>query len=143
MSSEGPMSWSCATGPSAARSRGASTIATAATATTPLAVAMNLRRSVVMPSSLSCDKLMVGALRHVVPRAHQRLEPCEGRVHLPGHGRLFGFLLHNLGGELLEIAQHRHWELKDVDLPFEFALEPFERDRVLRMEGCEAIDLHR
>src|SRR5258705_12424328 len=117
--------------------------AAVAAATSPPAFAMNRRRSVVTLSPSDRHELMVGAFGDVVPRAHEGLELRERRVHLPGHGRLFGFLLHNLGRELLEIAQHRHWELKDVDLPFEFALEPFERDRVLRMEGCEAIDLHR
>src|SRR5215472_5770843 len=72
---------------------GKSTMAAAAAVTkVPPAVTMNLRRA-----------LVVGALGHVVPGAHQRLELREGGVDLPGHGRLLRFLLDDLGGDLPEL----------------------------------------
>src|SRR6266567_1266580 len=123
---------------------GAATMAEAATAAiAPLAVAMNLRRSVITLPSSHRDEVMVGAFGDVVPGAHQRLELCERRVHLFGHRGLLGFFPDDLGCQLLEIAQHRHRKLEDLDLALEFRFESFERDRVLRMEGREAIDLHR
>src|SRR5437870_5090273 len=123
---------------------GASTMVLAAAATSaPLACTMNLRRSVVTLLSSYRHELMVGALGDVVPGAHQRLELRERRVHLAGHGGLLGFFPDDLGCQLLEIAQHRHRKLEDLDLALEFRFESFERDRVLRMEGREAIDLHR
>src|SRR5438094_4105808 len=64
---------------------GASTIAAAAEAITPPAVAMNLRRSVVTLGSSRRHELMVGAFGDVIPRAHQLLELREGGVHLPSH----------------------------------------------------------
>jgi hypothetical protein len=83
---------------------GASTMPAAATAAiAPLALAMNLRRSVLTLPPSPRDELMVGAFRDVVPGAHQRLELREGRVHLPGHGGLLGLLLDHLGRQLLEI----------------------------------------
>src|SRR5213078_966529 len=96
---------------------GASKIApAAAAATTPPAFAMNLRRSVIPPSSSPRHELMVGAFGDVVPGTHQRLELREGRVHLFGHRGLLGFLPDDLGCQLLEIAQHRHRKLEDLDL---------------------------
>src|SRR6266545_2792309 len=121
---------------------GASTTAAAAAAAiTPLAVAMNLRRSVIALPSSQRHELMVGAFGDVVPGAHQRLELREGGVHLSGHGRLLGFFPDNLGRQLLEIAQHGHRDLKDLDLALEFRPEFLERDRVLRVELRQAIDL--
>src|SRR5947209_20563343 len=118
-------------------------VAVAAATTAPLAVAMNLRRSVIPPPSSPRHELMVGAFGDVVPGAHQRLELREGRVHLPGHGGLLGLLPDDLRRQLLEITQHRHRELDHIDLSLELRLEPLERDRVLRVVVREAIDLHR
>src|SRR2546426_1417615 len=115
-------------------------VATAAIA--PLAVAMNLRRSVITLASSYRHELVVSAFGDVVPGAHQRLELREGRVHLPGHGGLLGLLPDDLRRQLLEITQHRHRELDHLDLALELRLEPFERDRVLRVVVREAIDLH-
>src|SRR6266498_2369773 len=120
---------------------GASTMAAAAAAMAPPAVAMSLRRSVIPLPSSHCHELMVGAFGDVVPRAHQRLELREGGVHLPGHGGLLGFFPDDLGRELLEIAQHRHRELEHLDLALELRLEPLEGDRVLGVVVREAIDL--
>src|SRR5215831_21179741 len=53
------------------------------------------------------DELMVGTLGDVVPWAYQCLEFRERRVDLPRHLAFLGFLSHDLGGELLELAQHR------------------------------------
>src|SRR6266550_1359923 len=122
---------------------GASTMATAATAATArLAVAMNLRRSVITLPSSYPDELMVGAFRDVVPGAHERLELREGGVHLPGHGSLLGFLPDNFGRQFLEIAQHGHRESEHLDLALELRLESLQRDRVLRVEVRAAVDLH-
>src|SRR6185295_12667425 len=121
---------------------GASTMAAAVAASTPPAVAMNLRRwDITLPSSYP-DELVVGAFRNVVPGAHQRLELCERRVHLAGHGGLLGLLPDDLGRQLLEIAQHRGRELEHFDLALELRLESLQRDRVLDVEVREAIDLH-
>src|SRR5215470_9321662 len=92
-------------------------LATAATpASAPLAFARNLRRSIIR-SLFSCsDELVVGAFGDVVPGPHQGLELREGRVDLPGHGRLLGFFLDDLGGQLLEITQDRSREGKELDL---------------------------
>src|SRR6266852_1985521 len=121
---------------------GASTMAAAATAATArLAVAMNLRRSVITLPSSYPDELVVGAFRNVVPGAHERLELRERRVHLPGHGGLLGLLPDDLGRQLLEIAQHRRRDLEHLDLALELRLESPERDRVLGVEVREAIDL--
>src|SRR5215467_10775627 len=106
---------------------GTSTIAAAATAVSaPLAVTRSRRRSVVIVPPSPRHELVVRALGHVVPGANQRLELRVGGVHLPGHGRLLRFLLDNLDRELLEVAQHGHGELEDLDLAFEFRLEAFE-----------------
>src|SRR5262245_53415707 len=48
------------------------------------------------------DELMVGTLRHVVPRAHERLELRERSVNLPGHGALLRFVPDDLGRQLSE-----------------------------------------
>src|SRR6266436_6788803 len=84
------------------------TAATAAATTTPLAVAMNLRRSIISGSSSPLHELVVGALRDAVPRAHQRLELRVGGVHLPGHGGLLRFVLDDFGRELPQITEQRH-----------------------------------
>src|SRR6266850_8453919 len=119
---------------------GASTMVLAAAATSaPLACTMNLRRSVVTLLSSYRHELMVGALGDVVPGAHQRLELREGRVHLASHGGLLGFFPDDLGGQLLEITQHRHRELEELDLALELRLESLECDGVLGMEVREAI----
>src|SRR6266540_3103887 len=111
---------------------GASTMAPeAAAATTPPAVTMNLRRSVVTLPSSHCHELVVSAFGDVVPRADQRLELREGRVDLPGHGGLLGSFPDDFGRQLLEIAQHRNRELKHLDLALELGLESPERDRIL------------
>src|SRR5713101_3834700 len=95
---------------------GASTTAAVAAATiAPLAVARNLRRSVITLPSSHRDELMVGAFGDVIPRAHQRLELRERRVHLPGHGSLLGFFPDHLGRQLLEVAQHRNRERDHLD----------------------------
>src|SRR5438445_7618525 len=66
---------------------GAWTMAPVATAAiAPLAVAMNLRRSVITLASSHRHQLMVSAFGDVGPGAHQRLELREGGMHLPGHG---------------------------------------------------------
>src|SRR6266567_1356307 len=83
------------------------TVAAATAAIAPLAVTMNLRRSVVTLPSSHRDELMVGAFGDVVPGAHQRLELREGGVHLPGHRSFLGFFPDDLGRELLEVAQDR------------------------------------
>jgi len=60
-----------------AMTQGASrTAPIAAAATTPPALAMNLRRSVTTTSSPD-DELMVGAFRDVIPRADESLELRE------------------------------------------------------------------
>src|SRR5712691_1211104 len=121
---------------------GASTIAAAAAAaTTPLAFAMNLRRSVVTLPSSSRDEPMVGAFSDVVPGAHQRLELREGGVHLLGHGGLLGFFPDDLDRQLLEIVQHRHRELEHLDLALKLRLEPLQRDGVLGVKLAETINL--
>src|SRR6266481_5147231 len=131
--------WTCG----CAMTLGASTIAAAATAASaPPVFTRNLRRSVVTLPSSCPDELMVGALGDVVPGTHQRLELREGRVDLPGHGSLLGFLPGDLGRQLLEIAQHRHRKLEHLDLALELRLESSECDRVLRVVVREAIDLH-
>src|SRR5262245_34208925 len=61
---------------------GASTTAVTTAASPPLASSMNLRRPLIAPSTSHRDELMVRAFGHVVPRAHQRLELRERRVHL-------------------------------------------------------------
>src|SRR5215475_16189172 len=86
-------------------------------------------------------ELMVSALGNVIPRAHQRLELREGRVHLPGYGGSLGFFAEDLHRQLLEIAQHRRWELENLDLALELRPEALQRDRVLRVVVREAIDL--
>src|SRR6266436_2290346 len=119
---------------------GASTMAPAAAATTtPPAVAMNLRRSVVTLASSHRYELVVSAFGDVIPGTHQRLELREGRVDFPGHGSLLGFLPDDLGRQLLEIAQNRHRELDHLDLALELRLESAQRDRVLGVEVRAAI----
>src|SRR5262245_24061642 len=124
---------------------GASTTATApvAISTPPPASTMNRRRPLIALAPSPRDELVVGAVRHVVPGGHQRLEPSEGGVHSLGHRGLLGLLLHHLGGKLLEIAQHRPRELDHLDLCLELRLEPRERARVLRVEVRETVDAHR
>src|SRR5215831_11481495 len=96
---------------------GTSTIvAAAAPTTTPLAVTMNLRRSLAMALPLPCHELVVGTFGDVVPRPHQRLELGERGVHLPGHRRLLGFLPGDLGRKPLQIAQHGDRDLSHLDL---------------------------
>src|SRR5216683_6717917 len=122
---------------------GASTMAPAAAATTtPPAVAMNLRRSVVTLASSHRYELVVSAFGDVIPGTHQRLELREGRVDFPGHGSLLGFLPDDLGRQLLEIAQHRRRELDHLDLALELRLESLQRDRVLQVKVGETVDLH-
>src|SRR6266446_2180600 len=123
---------------------GASTSAIAASvAIAPLVFARNLRRSFITLPSSPRHELMVGAFGDAIPGTHQRLELRERRVDFPGHGRLLGFFPDHLGRQLPEIAQHRHREREHLDFALELRLEPFERDGVLRVEGREAIDLHR
>src|SRR5689334_6514840 len=122
---------------------GASTMAAAAAATTPPAVAMNLRRWVIRPSSSANDEVAVRAFRDVVPRPHQRLELRERGVHLAGHGRFFRFLPDHVAGHLSEIAQYGRGELGHLDLALELGPEPLERDRVLGVEIGETDDLDR
>src|SRR5262249_11634099 len=98
---------------------------TSVAATAPPAVARNLRRFVVISSR---HELMVGALRDVIPRAHQRLEPRVRRVHLPGHRRSLGFFLDDVGRQFPELAQHWNRDLENLDLALELRLEPIERD---------------
>src|SRR6266508_296999 len=113
---------------------GASTTAAAAAAAiTPLAVAMNLRRSVIALPSSQRNELMVGAFGDVIPRPHQRLGLGEGGVHLPGDGGLLGFLLDDLRRELLESAERRRRELRDLELGLEHRRARLECDRVLGM----------
>src|SRR5262249_58787123 len=47
-------------------------------------------------TSLRGHELMVSAFRNVIPRAHQRLELREGRVHLSRHWRLLRLLPQDL-----------------------------------------------
>src|SRR5215831_10742056 len=112
-----------------------------AAAITPPAFARNLRRPVVTLSPSSRHQLMVGALGNVVPRPHERLELREGGVHLPGHGSFLRLFPKDVGRQLLEISEHRHWELDDLYLALELCPEPLQRDRVLHVEVREAIDL--
>src|SRR5215472_6644021 len=109
---------------------GASMIAAVATvATAPPAVRRNRRRFVVTPlSSSRRHELVVGALGDVIPRAHQRLELRERRVHLPGHRGLLGFVPDDFGGQLPEIAQHGSRKLDYLDLALELRLELREGD---------------
>src|SRR5215813_6751532 len=95
---------------------GASTMRAAAVAANrPLAVAMNLRRSVVTVPSSSRHQLMVGALGHVVPRAYQRLELRERGVHLSGRGCLLRLFPDDRAGELLQLSQHRDGDREHLD----------------------------
>src|SRR5262245_10751596 len=94
------------------------TAAVATAATVPAALVMNLRRAVIT-APLHGHELMVGALGDVVPGADQRLELRVGGVHLPGHGALLRFFLDDLGGQLLQITQHRRRELKHLDFSLE------------------------
>src|SRR5262245_3425519 len=121
---------------------GASTMPDPATAAiTPLAVTMNLRRSVVtLPSP--CHELLIGPFGHVIPGADQRLELRERRVDLSRHGRLLGFLSQNLALETAEVAQHGSRKLKHFDLALELSLEPLERDGVLRVIVRESVHLN-
>src|SRR5215813_10085534 len=122
---------------------GTSTMAAAAAVTkVPPAATMNLRRALVTLLSSSGHELMVGAFGHVVPRANQRLEFRERRVHLPRHLALLGFLPDDLGGELLEFAQHRRRKLDDLDLVLELRPEPLEGDGILCVEVSQAVDHH-
>src|SRR5215467_9937646 len=98
------------------------------------------RRSLV---SSHGNELMVRALGDVIPGAHQRLELREGGVRLPRQGGLFRFFPYHLAGEPPEIMEHRYRQLEDLDLPFEVGLEALQRDRVLRVEIRESIDLDR
>src|SRR5262245_28313510 len=108
----------------------AGTSVTMAAAAPPPTCAMNRRRSVIT-APLPRHELVVGAFGHVVPRPHQRLELRERRVDLPGHGRLLGFVPGDLGGQPLEIAEHRCRELEHFNFPLELHLEPRQRDGVL------------
>src|SRR5712691_4709379 len=99
--------------------------------------ALAFRQPSIAPRSHG-HELMVGTFRDVIPRAHQRLELREGRVDLLGHGALLGFFLHDLGRQLLEIAQHRRRKLEQLDLALELRLESLERDGVLRVKVREA-----
>src|SRR5207245_9322851 len=69
-----------------------------------------------MTNYLPRHELMVCAFRNVIPSADQRLELRERRVHLPGHGGLFGFFLDALGCDLLEIAEDWRRALAHPDL---------------------------
>src|SRR5690349_20646418 len=103
---------------------GTSTIAAAAAATiAPQAFTMNLRRSVITLPSSHRHELMVGAFGNAIPGAQRGLELREGRVHPPGHRGLLGFVPHDLGCQLFEIAQHRPRELDNLDLALELHLE--------------------
>src|SRR5262245_9574390 len=93
-------------------------------------------------SSSPRDEPMVCTFGHVVPRAHERLELRERRVHLPRHGRLLRLLLHDVGRELPEIPQHRRGQLDELDLALPFRLEHLEGDRVLRVELREPVHVH-
>src|SRR5262245_4074515 len=135
---------------------GASTIAAApAAASVPPAFTMKRRRSMAMVSFLEGTardpatwrsprhKLVVGALGDVVPRADQRLELRERRVHLSSHWRLFRFLAEGLGRELFELPQDRNGKLDHLDLVLELYPELLEGNRILGVETREAIDLDR
>src|SRR5215470_6939881 len=103
---------------------GASTIVAAvAPATRPLAVRMNLRRSLVTLPSSARHELVIGTFGDAIPGTDQGLELREGRVHLARHGRLLGFFLDSLGRELLELTQHGHRDLDHFDLALELSLE--------------------
>ena len=65
---------------------------------------------------------MVGTLRDVVPGPDQRLKLRERCVNFPGHGSLLRLLSDDLGGQFLEIAQHRSRELEDLDLGLELSV---------------------
>src|SRR5215813_7031368 len=122
---------------------GTSTMAAAAAVTkVPPVVTINLRRTLVTLLSSSGHELMVGALGHVVPRPHQRLELHERRVDLPRHLALLGFLSDDIRGELLEFAQHRRRKLNDLDLFLELRPEPLKRDGILCVEVAQAVDHH-
>src|SRR6185503_16715956 len=118
-----------------ATTTGASTRAVVATAaTTPPAAAMNRRRSDVTappeggwcdargargPGGSCLEKLMVRALRDVVPGAELCLQLSERGVDLPGHGALVGLVPDHLGGHLLEVTQDRDRELDNLHLALE------------------------
>src|SRR5262245_36481224 len=88
-------------------------------------------------------ELMIGAFGDVVPRPHQRLELCVGRVHLPGHRRLLRLLPDDVGRQLPELAQHRGRELEDLHLVLELRPKSLKRGRVLHVEVAETVDLDR
>src|SRR4029450_709366 len=87
------------------------------------------------------DELMIRAFGDVVPGTHQRLEFAEGRVPLLGQGTLPGPPPDDLARQLLEIAQHLRRELDHLDCILELGLEPLERERVLRVELRETVNL--
>src|SRR5262250_1066528 len=123
-------------------SRSSAFVHAVAVARAPPAVTINRRRSVVTLPSSSRDELLVGAFGDMVPRAHQRLEFRERRVDLLRHRRLLGCLLDDLGGDLPELAQHRHGELDDLDRTLELRLETLERDGILQVEVGRSIGVH-
>src|SRR5262249_46311562 len=48
----------------------------------------------------------------------------------------------DLNGQFLEITEHWHWELDDLDLALELDLESLQCDRVLHMVIRQAINLY-
>ena len=83
-------------------------------------------------------ELVVGTLGDAIPRAYQRLELRERRVHLPGHGGFLRLFPDNLAGQLLEVAQHGDRKLDDLDFPLELRPEPFDGERILRVRLDQA-----
>src|SRR5262245_48891469 len=121
---------------------GASTMPDLATAAiTPLAVTMNLRRSVVIAPSSPRHELVIGTLGHVVPRANERPELHERRMDFSRHGGFLGLFLHNLRRNLLQVAQHRNREGEDLDLAPELRPETFQRDGILGVVVREGVNL--
>src|SRR5688572_18732818 len=111
---------------------GAST-ATAPTASAP-AFARNRRRLVsrgIIRGSPG-HALVIGALGDVVPGPDQKLELRERGVHLPGLGTLGRLVADHLRRQLLEVAQHGHRQLEDLDGTLELRPQALQRKAVLR-----------
>src|SRR5215510_5854622 len=92
--------------------------------------------------SSSRHKLMVGALGHVVPRAHQHLELRERGVDFPRDWRLLRFFPVHLDSELLEIAEHWKRELDYLHLRLGLRLESRGGASVPPVKQREAVNLH-
>src|SRR5215813_2960780 len=84
---------------------------------------------------------MIGALGHVIPWPHERLELREGRVHLLCLRALLGLLSNNLARQLLELAERCGRQLEKLDLALELRLEAHQRGCILGVIVADEIGL--